>query len=355
MPDSTSHQLKIYSSRDFMPSGIPHVPLLYPFWGLPKSEPSPSLYAAFISIGADLFRIASAEEADFFVLPFDWQYTTRVVARTEEEADIARRSAQGLADRAADREKKLIVFYLGDTEEELPLSNAVVFRTALRRGLRPNEFAMTVFLEDFVGQEPSSYVALRPKPKHPTVGFCGFAGYRLMPDVSFRRKARRVAKWVRDGLPPPTVRERAITRLREDPSVVTDFVLVEHGIGRERYGEPARDTFRRNLINTDYTLCARGAGNWSIRLYETLASARIPLFIDTDCVLPYDFETNFKEYCVWVGSEDVESVSEHLISFHDRLDDADFTNLQLACRRIWEQRLTPEGFFSNFYRHFERS
>jgi hypothetical protein len=306
-------------------------------------------------IGPHHFRIASAEEADFFVLPFDWRYTTRAVARTEEDANDARTAAQRFSDRAADLGKKLIVFYVGDTEEELPFPNAVVFRTSLRRGLRPNEFATPVFFEDFVGQRLGSYLPLRPKLRHPSVGFCGFAGYRLMPDVSIRRKARRAARWVRDGLPPPTVRERAITHLRGHPSAVTDFLLVEHGIGWGAYGEPARDAFRRNLINTDYTLCARGAGNWSIRLYETLASARIPLFIDTDCVLPYDFETNFKEYCVWVESEDVESVSEQLMAFHDRLEDADFVNLQRSCRRIWEQRLTPEGFFSNFYRHFERS
>ena len=77
--------------------------------------------------------------------------------------------------------KKLIVFYVGDTEEELPLPNAVVFRTSLKRGIRPDEFATTVFFEDFVGQRLGSHLPLRPKLRYPTVGFCGFAGYRLMP------------------------------------------------------------------------------------------------------------------------------------------------------------------------------
>ena len=66
--------------------------------------------------------------------------------------------------------------------------------------------------------------------------------------------------------------------------MVTEFLLVEYGIGWEGYGEPARDAFRRNLISTDYTLCARGGGNWSIRtvrdtrfrtysaVYETLTA-----------------------------------------------------------------------------------
>ena len=168
MPASTSPQLRIYSSQDFMPSGIPHVPLLFPSWGLPKSEPAPSLYSALMRIGADHFRIVTAEEADFFVMPFDWRYTTRAVASTEEDADTARTAAQRFADRAADLGKKLIVFYVGDTEEELPFPNAVVFRTSLRRGLRPNEFATPVFFEDFVGQRLGSYLPLRPKLRHPT-------------------------------------------------------------------------------------------------------------------------------------------------------------------------------------------
>jgi hypothetical protein len=160
---------------------------------------------------------------------------------------------------------------------------------------------------------------------------------------------------MRDGLPTPTVREQAMDHLRRHPSVVTDFHLEEHGKGRDSYGRLARDAFQRNLINTDYTLCARGAGNWSIRFYETLASGRIPLFIDTDSVLPYDFETNYKDHCAWVDGEDVEAVGERLVAFHDHLDDANFTKLQRACRRIWEQRLTPEGFFSNFHKHFDPS
>ena len=97
MPASTSPQLRIYSSQDFMPSGIPDVPMLFPFWGLPKSEPTPSVYSALMRNAADHFRIVSAEEADFFVLPLDWRYTTRAVARTEEDADDARTAAQRFA------------------------------------------------------------------------------------------------------------------------------------------------------------------------------------------------------------------------------------------------------------------
>jgi hypothetical protein len=162
-------------------------------------------------------------------------------------------------------------------------------------------------------------------------------------------------RWAYKGFPGPTVRERAIAHLREHSSVVTDFILREYGKGRAEVRQDARAAFHRNLVNTDYTLCARGRGNWSIRFYETLAFARIPLFIDTKCVLPYDFEANYSDFAVWVDGDHIESIGDQLVKFHDDLDEGAFAELQRTCRIIWEQRLTPDGFFSHFDRHFQRA
>jgi len=312
------------------------------------------MYRIYAELGPRYFRPVPAQDADFFVLPFDWRYGTREGRRTEDVAMAmaARSAAQSFSERALELGKRLIVFYVGDSEEEVPLEDSVVFRTSLRRGARSNEFAMVVFFEDVVGRRLGSCLPLRPKLNSPSVGFCGFAGYRLMPGVDFVRKVRRIARWLRDGIPAPTTRERAIQLLQGHPSVLTDFILREHGVGRFAYAEPARDEFCRNLINTDYMLCARGMGNWSIRLYETFAFSRIPLFIDTECVLPFDFEIDYKKYCVWVDSGDMDVIADRLMAFHDSLSESDFIDLQRACRGFWEERLRPEGFFSNFYRHF---
>jgi hypothetical protein len=108
------------------------------------------------------------------------------------------------------------------------------------------------------------------------------------------------------------------------------------------------------MIGTDYTLCARGFGNWSIRFYETMASARIPLFVDTECVLPYDFHIDYRDYGVCVDQSNIGQIAEQLLGFHDELDAASFWDLQRACRQLWEARFTPDGFFSTFHEHFER-
>jgi len=31
----------------------------------------------------------------------------------------------------------------------------------------------------------------------------------------------------------------------------------------------------------------------------------------------------------------------------------EFEELRVACRRLWEERLSPEAFFANFHRHLD--
>ena len=115
----------------------------------------------------------------------------------------------------------------------------------------------------------------------------------------------------------------------------------------------SRLEFLENLLESDYVLCARGYGNYSHRLYEALACGRIPLFIDTDCVLPFDFAIDWKRFCVWVDQVDLRSVADRVAEFHASISGEEFEELQVACRRLWEEWLSPEAFFANFHRHLE--
>jgi len=343
--------LNVYSSRESLPPGVPHVALLFPLWGLTGNESTPNVYAPYLSNGTEYFRMTSPDEADVFVLPFDWRYTTRFFASSQ-TAEAAKRAALVFASRAADFGKPLVAFFVSDSDDEVPLPNSVIFRTSTSRDLRQNEFGMPVFFEDVL-QSNAGIAALRLKKRFPTVGFCGFAGYRLVPNVPLRGQIRSFARWVRKGFPQLTLRERAIVALRRHPFIETDFILRETSKGRGELPPHVRQTFQRNIQSTDYTLCVRGHGNWSVRFYETLAWGRIPLFVDTSCVLPYDFEINYRDVSLWVTSEEIDSIADRLVDFHGALDADQFAHLQRACRSLWEQRLTPDGFFSNFWRHFQ--
>ena len=117
-----------------------------------------------------------------------------------------------------------------------------------------------------------------------------------------------------------------------------------------------RGEFVANLLDCDYALCVRGMGNFSYRFYEALCCGRIPVIVDTDGVLPFDEEIDWRAYAVWVRPEDIEHIGERIAEFHAAIspDDA-FQALQRRCRRLWEERLSPPGFFTQLHRYFQRS
>ena len=39
-------------------------------------------------------------------------------------------------------------------------------------------------------------------------------------------------------------------------------------------------------------------------------------------------------------------------AYHARMSSQEFRERQLACRRLWEERLTPDGFYDHFHEHF---
>jgi len=99
------------------------------------------------------------------------------------------------------------------------------------------------------------------------------------------------------------------------------------------------------MIQSDYVLCVRGAGNFSMRLYETLCMGRIPLLIDSDSVSPFDDALSWGKFSLKVPYNGINSLGRHVIEFHQALSDADFDALQRDYRQVWLANLSPHGFF----------
>ena len=99
-----------------------------------------------------------------------------------------------------------------------------------------------------------------------------------------------------------------------------------------------RNEFLSIIRNNVYQLCCRGGGNFSHRFYETLASGRIPVLVDTDIPLP-DIGEDWNNYIVM--SSDVDQLPVKLLQWHSKHD---VVEMQVRCRRLWEDRLTFKGF-----------
>jgi hypothetical protein len=73
--------------------------------------------------------------------------------------------------------------------------------------------------------------------------------------------------------------------------------------------------------------------------------------VDTDSALPYDREIDWRRHCVWVDQADLSHIGEIVSDFHSSITSIEFEDRQRACRKLWEDWVSPEGFFRNFHRH----
>ena len=334
--------LRIHSDPSLVPPGGTHVVMLFPFWGKnpeDPADPNSGRFDRYAQSGAALFELTPLEDADFAVFPTEW-------------SDSVAESAGRFVAEALAAGKPTAVFVGADEHLSIPHEGALVFQLSLVRSRRrPNDFAQPAWSEDFVTAHLGGRLPLRSKGARPVVGFCGLAPPR-----------RGIFNRARTHPSHTSIRARALRLLREHDGVETSFIERERFLGgaitRGRLDLDAmrrvRDEYVANMVESDYILCGRGAGNFSYRLYETLSCGRIPVFVDTDCVLPYHDVAPWREHCVWVDEGDLESVGDLVAKFHEGLGDGEFEELQRGCRRFWEEYVAPEGFFGRFHEHMVR-
>jgi len=352
--------LNIYSEKDSLDPSRRQVVLLDPFWGAPPEEassPANGRFDEYIRLGHDFFRLTDWDRANIVVAPNEWA------------AGGPNEAARALSARALAAGKPAVLFFNHDSDEEIAVEGAFVFRTSFARSRRrENEFAFPAWSEDFL-RHTGGGLAVRPKAAKPRVGYCGYAApERAARQETFVAPLRRLPGGGRllralglgvSGHRGLRLRSEALRRLAESARVEADFLRRRAFWNGALSGTPAplfiqqtRREFVQNMVGSDYILCVRGAGNFSYRLYETLSCGRIPVFLDTDCALPYDQWIDWRRLCVWVEEGDVAHIAERVAAFHAGLSPAEFQERQRECRRVWEEWLSPTGFFANFHRHF---
>ena len=367
-------KLKIFSDQsylleDILPPTLRYVPILSPFWGeLPEDSKhfKTRRFQMFVEEDHSFLEMTSLEECDLAIFPCYWH-----LIRSNEEAHTL---GVQFIEKAKKLGKPIAIFSQGDWHYDQNLENTIIFYTSSFQSRRkPNEFAMPEWTSDFIDQNLSGQVPIRKKQAKPVVGFCGYAppfgvpfginmikGYlRLYGDLlglteKFYYKTGH------------TNRVIALSKLSRNTSVETNFIprqnfafsdrALQDGLSNpEKLAQKLRLEYCQNIIDSDYVVCCSGYENYSIRLYETLSFGRIPVFVNTDCVLPYDFAVDWKKYCVWVDKSELHLIAEKVVDFHNRLSAQEFINLQHECRRFWKEWLSPEGFFRNLHRHLDIS
>ena len=203
-------------------------------------------------------------------------------------------------------------------------------------------------------------ILINNKPKIPHISFCGHATnskmvYLNQTFIFFRENYKRFLEnpFRNDYeifFQSAALRYKILKNLEQNESIKTNFIF------REKYRAGASSTDSRrnttleyyeNILSSDYVICIRGSGNFSIRLYETLMMGKIPIFIDTDCILPHMNIINWKDHVVWVDWDDVDNISKKILDFHSKISNNEFKNLQLKNRKLWLDKLNPSWTLNN--------
>ena len=287
------------------------------------------------------------------MLTYHWPYYYEHDNLVEAQAEVEGAHQHG---------KPIVIFSGGDHPANVPFEDAILFESAGYRstpGLRYHS-AQPSYIQDYLQLYCDGQFQPRPKGEIPVISFCGQASTSPL-QTAYRTLRLKLQQYqYRQGQllwePPPfetsTFRKQVLKHFENQAGIQTNFIL------RKRYqaGEsenisthhPAKLEFVNNILDSDFTVCMRGGGNFSMRFYEILCLGRIPIFIDTDCLLPFQDEINYKAIFPWIDVQDLPHAAEIVRDFHTQLSADDFIDLQKACRDLWFEHMTSNGFYRDF-------
>lgn len=295
------------------------------------------------------------EDADLVILTMAWNYYVENGKRI---------LAINFVRECALLNKKVVCINAGDFGVRIPFfKNLIVLRNSGYKSMfTENEHSMPAFIEDpypkYYKNEP---VFVREYVEKPRVGFCGQAS------LSSSQAAKEVLNAAmknfmfytgftkdqpQDIFPTSYLRGSVLNRLEKSELVNTTFIWRENyraGVSAEKEKHPTSLEFYDNLKNSDYVVCVRGAGNFSVRFYEALAMGRIPIFVNTDSTLPFSDSIDWKKHVVWIDYKDRKRIASRVIDFHKNLSPEQFRELQLQNRKLWQEKLRLGQFFKNFF------
>lgn len=231
------------------------------------------------------------------------------------------------------------------------------FQTQLSSKNKGFPVALSDHFKRIFGRETISPLS---KGELPVVGFCGHA------TTASVKRFKELVKCIKENLRRfflnpfrkdwehlfASAYERAtvLKYLEKAPSIKTNFIYRNHYRGGAQSEDERNATtleYYNNIAASDYILCVRGAGNFSVRFYETLMMGKIPIFVNTDCLLPFEEHINWKQHMVWVEWSERKNIVDIVSKFHNNLTHEDFKNLQIANRKLWEEQLSVKGIYNN--------
>jgi hypothetical protein len=92
-----------------------------------------------------------------------------------------------------------------------------------------------------------------------------------------------------------------------------------------------------------FTLCPRGYGNTSFRMYEAMQLGSVPVYVSDDHNLPWSDELNWNDFCVIVNFNNLQNIDTILKSINEERYHKMLENIS----NIYENYFTLDGMYTN--------
>ncbi|NRR92017.1 exostosin family protein [Winogradskyella undariae] len=293
------------------------------------------------------------EEADLIILPLEYNYICGLEPKIKSKyLELSKRN-----------NIPLWIYTGGDFGYSFKDKEIYNFRLGgFHSKLNANTFIMPSFIVD-----PYEFVLkteFNPLKKEalPSLGFVGHSDdsfFKLLKECMSYLKINILKRGLKKQqidyqsfYPSSIKRARILKRLNRSKLLKPNFIFRDQyrgGVKTEAETKRTTLEFFKNIEDSAYTFCLRGVGNFSVRLYETLAMGRIPVFIDTDCRLPLGGSINWSKHLVHVKSSHPKDIEISIVNFHEQLSDTDFINIQSENRALWEKYMNRNAFFKDIH------
>ncbi len=332
-----------------------YLPLLYPNLGLQTKKTTPFIEEAFKYYKSPVLQLEkNIESADYILVPHNYFLIQGQKEYLQEYVALSHKY-----------NKKIILFAYGDSDRAVNIPNSIIFRTS-QYGYKKsnNEIMMPAYAEDLSGYRN---IKFRSKSDKPVIGFCGWGDFKNNKQeikANLKNALLNIKKYIspdkhlethKSGL---LFRRQAIKNLQSSFLVKTNFIIRKSYSGHintlELPPEKAREEYINNLFNSDFILSVKGNGNFSYRFYEALSLGRIPLFINTDCVLPLEDTVNYKDFILVVDYKNINKIDSVVSDFYGKLSNEGFIIMQKRAREAFERYLRIDSFFKFIFSHPEK-
>lgn len=294
--------------------------------------------------------VDTIEKADAIIFPLN--YLSKGVSNL-------RKSYELLIALAQKQNKKILVYTGGDYGKTFNDSNIITWRNAgFKRSNDENTLILPAFMNDPLEKGFIDFKLLEYE-KVPHVSFTGFA------TASFKEQVRINLSTLKSNIKRLFKQEDSdyqkvynaagnrfsyLQKLERSTDIKTDFIYRDKyragSITVEQREKSTREFFE-NLNSSPYTFCLRGAGNFSVRFFESLALGRIPILIDTDVQLPLEGIINWDKHICRVSTE--ENLTDAITRFHYSHDRESFIELQNSNRSLYERYLNRHAYLCEIH------